>query len=118
MFSTRPCGREKGVRVNVPCHDLRHQVYSSAMQNQPPPLRALGLSAVDEQVYEQLLARPGVTVAEIGRSTDLAVGSVRQSVKTLLHAGLASRSAGKPAHYHPARPDVAIDALIDRKSVV
>lgn len=85
------------------------------MQDERLIFGPLGLSAADQQIYEHMLDHPGLTVTEIARSIDLPVARVRESVTALLHAGLGSRSAGKPARYYPARPDTAIDALIRRR---
>lgn len=79
-------------------------------------LEPVGLGADESVVYQQLLARPRLTAAELGELLGVSAARVRRALTRLGDAGLVTRLASTgPGRYMPARPDLAIDALTLRR---
>lgn len=76
---------------------------------------AVGVSALEEQVYRALIDRPRSTVAELARASGVSTDRARRAVRNLERCGLAHRCAGPPARYLPAPPDVAVETLVLRR---
>ena len=76
------------------------------MQKSPRgrPLETLGISEIEERVYEALLDRSGATSAELERV-----------IEQLEQKGLATRTTGQPRRFIPASPDIAVEALVLRR---
>lgn len=79
---------------------------------EPGTLAAVGIGPLDERVYRELLTSPGLSLAELAIRVDAGAGPTRQAIDRLAGAGLLSRRPGSPARFVPARPDVAVGALI------
>jgi len=76
-------------------------------------LEAVGVSAEDLSTYRCLLASPHVTVAELAARLNGEHSAVRRSVARLEKLGLVTRTAGRPRRLVAARPDVAVDVLVE-----
>jgi sugar-specific transcriptional regulator TrmB/DNA-binding CsgD family transcriptional regulator len=79
---------------------------------EPGNLSIVGIAPTDERIYRELLTSPGLTLAELANRVDASDGRTRQALRRLERAGLLSRRPGTPARFVPARPDVAVGALI------
>ncbi|MER7250953.1 helix-turn-helix domain-containing protein [Kribbella sp. NPDC000426] len=75
-------------------------------------LSAVGVAALDEQLYRLLLTAPGSTLAELTSGTGIGAARARQAIARLVRSGLVSRRPGVPARFLPAPPDVAVGSLI------
>jgi DNA-binding CsgD family transcriptional regulator len=73
-------------------------------------LDAIGLSAVERDVYLALLDRAPQTAAELRERVP--VGRLPTALAALEARGLISRLAGRPVRYQPARPDLALEVLV------
>lgn len=79
-------------------------------------LQALGLTEAEQRVYELLLDRTDVSsLAEIAAVVGISAGLVRRALAALAAMGLVSRSPGPTRRWVPARPDLAVEALIARR---
>ncbi|GAA2107783.1 LuxR family transcriptional regulator [Actinomadura alba] len=78
-------------------------------------LLAVGVSAVDERVYRDLLRRPRATLPELAAHTGRTTVSLRRTFARLEELGLVSRLAGRPVRFLATRPDVAVAALISHR---
>jgi sugar-specific transcriptional regulator TrmB/DNA-binding CsgD family transcriptional regulator len=78
-------------------------------------LSIVGVSALDERLYRDLLGVPGSTLAELALRTEVSVPQARQSLARLERVGLLSRRTGNPVRFIPAPPDVAVNSLIAQR---
>ncbi|MFN2467234.1 MAG: helix-turn-helix domain-containing protein [Gaiellaceae bacterium] len=78
-------------------------------------LEAVGIPEAEERAYRELLARPGVTTAELAREIELPRAQLQRVLSSLEAKGLVSRSAETPQRLMAAAPDVALEVLILRK---
>ena len=78
-------------------------------------LDALGISALEQQVYETLLACPGCTIDEIVSRMRGTRASVLRTLNGLVAKGMANRLPERPAKYFPTPPEVALDLLLTKK---
>lgn len=78
-------------------------------------LEAVGVTTSEESVYRMLLDHPHATLAELATLAGLSVGQARRAISGLVETGLVARRPGSPAHFAPARPDVAVEAMILRR---
>ncbi len=78
-------------------------------------LSPLGVPALEEQLYRDLLTAPQATMAELARWGDVGLPRARQAIRRLERLGLLSRRPGIPTRFVPAPPDVAVGALIARR---
>ena len=87
------------------------------MQKSPRgrPLETLGISEIEERVYEALLDRSGATSAELERDLALPARKLERVIEQLEQKGLATRTTGQPRRYIPASPDIAVEALVLRR---
>ena len=74
-------------------------------------LSAVGLSDEQQAVYLALLDGGPATIAEV-RDRVGAGARVSTALTTLEAKGLVARLPGRPTRYQPARPDVAMEALV------
>lgn len=81
----------------------------------PGSLSIVGITPTDERIYRELLTAPGLTLAELATRVDAGDAGTRQALRRLQRAGLLSRRPGRPARFVPARPDVAVGALIAQR---
>ena len=73
----------------------------------------LGIDARQEEVYRALLRSGGCTAAELEDAVTVPAARLQRVLRELEAAGLASRS---PDHrIVPARPDVAVEVLVQRR---
>ncbi len=79
-------------------------------------LEALGLSQIDEQVYVALLGRPHMAASEVAEEVGRGVGVVRPAVTRLEELGFVARLPGSPARLTATRPEVAVGALVARRT--
>ena len=79
------------------------------------PLETLGISEIEERVYEALLDRSGATSAELERDLALPARTLERVLEQLEQKGLATRTTGQPRRYIPASPDIAVEALVLRR---
>ena len=79
------------------------------------PLETLGISELEERVYEALLDRAGATLAELERDLALPSRNVKRVLDALELKGLATQTSGQPRRFLPASPDIAIEALALRR---
>lgn len=81
-----------------------------------PLLEPVGLGQIHSDLYLDLLAFPRSTIPAMAARLELPAGRVRKTLQYLLDAGLVSRLAGARHHYVAAPPEVAVDALVARRS--
>ncbi|GAA3732268.1 LuxR family transcriptional regulator [Plantactinospora mayteni] len=86
------------------------------MATETTGLLALGVAPEDERLYRILLHRPRATLPELAAQTGRTPIAVRRAISRLEELGLVSRLAGRPVRFLPTRPDVAVAALIARRS--
>jgi sugar-specific transcriptional regulator TrmB/DNA-binding CsgD family transcriptional regulator len=79
-------------------------------------LDSLGVSTLEERLYRELLRQPHAPLAELAAASGISIGQARRAVAGLSRAGLVSRRHGTSNRLIPAPPDVAIEALIARRS--
>lgn len=75
-------------------------------------LETVGVTPPDEEVYRGLLASPGCEVTDLVARFGRGESDVAASVDRLEQLGLLTRTSDRPPRLLPARPDVAIDALV------
>lgn len=75
-------------------------------------LEALGFSRVEERVYEQLLQRGKLSVAELVASGEAGPKRLMEAIETLVGKGLVRRLAGPDQEFVVAPPEYAIEVLI------
>ncbi|HEU4948915.1 MAG TPA: MarR family transcriptional regulator [Kribbella sp.] len=75
-------------------------------------LETVGVLPEDEETYRALLAAPACLVTDLARALGRGVPEVADSVERLEDLGLLTRTADPSPRLLPARPDVAIDALV------
>ena len=79
-------------------------------------LEALGLSPIEEEIYLTLLRTPhlpfGDLAVELGRGQQ----SVRTAVANLEGLGFVTRLAGSPTRLVASHPEVAVNALVERRT--
>jgi len=87
------------------------------MQKSPRgrPLETLGISEIEERVYEALLDRSGATSAELERDLAMPARKLARVIEQLEQKGLATRTTGQPRRFIPASPDIAVEALVLRR---
>ncbi|BCJ33697.1 hypothetical protein Athai_12000 [Actinocatenispora thailandica] len=78
-------------------------------------LEPIGVSGEDEAVYRGLLSRPDTSPHDLAAALDRGAAEVRRSLARLEELGLVHQLPGEPTRMRAARPDVAIDALADRR---
>ncbi|HZC69603.1 MAG TPA: helix-turn-helix domain-containing protein [Jatrophihabitans sp.] len=79
-------------------------------------LQPLGMSQLDEEVFVALVMRPHQSVVDLTRELGLRSTAVSAAVHRLEELGFLSRLAGSPARLVATRPDVAVSALIERRT--
>ena len=76
-------------------------------------LDSVGISAVEERLYRELLRQPHATMPDLAAASGVSTVRARRAVAGLSRAGLVSRASGRLI---PAPPDVAVEALIARRT--
>lgn len=77
-------------------------------------LRVLGLSAAEQELYEQLIAGLPMTVAELG--TGAPVEQQAAALARLCELGLAAQLPGDPSRWSASPPGAALELLISDRS--
>jgi sugar-specific transcriptional regulator TrmB/DNA-binding CsgD family transcriptional regulator len=78
-------------------------------------LEPIGVPPEDEMVYRELLSRPEASLRDLATALDRDAAEVGSSLTRLEELGLVHRLPGRPARMRAARPDVAVDALVNRR---
>jgi sugar-specific transcriptional regulator TrmB len=78
-------------------------------------LEPLGIRQNDEVVYRELLARSEAEPADLAGALDRTHDDVTASLTALEELGLVHRLPGLPVRVRAARPDVAVDVLVNRR---
>lgn len=78
-------------------------------------LRALGISAVSESIYRELLSRTQATAAELAEELETSSAEIAGLLGELEGLGLVHRMPGRPIRMRAARPDVALEVLVSRR---
>jgi hypothetical protein len=78
-------------------------------------LEPIGVRPEDEAVYRRLLSCPDASPHDLAGALDRAVTDIGASLARLAELGLVHELPGEPARMRAARPDVAIDALAERR---
>jgi len=81
-------------------------------------LRALGIEQDEERVYHLLLTQHAATVEEVAAKLSLPARRAQALLQRVEAKGLASHSPERPRRYIPARPELAIEALIQQRQAV
>lgn len=79
-------------------------------------LEALGLTDIDEQVYTALLGRPHMAATQVAEEVGRGLSVVRAAVARLEDLGFVSRLPGSPTRLAATRPEVAVGALVARRT--
>lgn len=78
-------------------------------------LEAIGVQPDEEAVYREVLSRPETEVDELAAALGRDGTEIGRSLTTLEELGLVHRLPGRPVRLRAARPDVAVDALVNRR---
>ena len=78
-------------------------------------LDPLGVAADEEHVYRLLLTDPGAGVTEVEAHTTLSPARVRRALVALESKAMITRSDSRPPRYHPAPPDIVVEALVSAR---
>lgn len=78
--------------------------------------QALGLGDDEQRVYLALLEQRDASPALLARVTGLPSSRVRAALLELEATGFVSRAPGKRPAYSPARPDLAVEAMVLRRT--
>jgi sugar-specific transcriptional regulator TrmB len=78
-------------------------------------LEAIGVRPDDEAVYREVLSRPEAEVGELAAAVGRDSTEIGHSLTALEELGLVHRLPGRPVRLRAARPDVAVDALVNRR---
>lgn len=78
-------------------------------------LSPLGVAADEEHVYRLLLADPGAGMTELQAHSTLSPARLRRAMTALEAKAMVTRSEEQPASYHPAPPDIVVEALVSAR---
>lgn len=76
-----------------------------------PGLGGLGVSNVEQAVYEVLLRHPDVTLVDLIKLTPFGRDRLLTVLKSLADKGMLTSTGGRPAVFSPAPPDLAVEVL-------
>ena len=82
------------------------------MPDDGPMLAVLGISQLDEQLYREVLACPGITVRELVLRSGEGAGRIQTSLTRLRMKGLVSRLRGRSSRWSATNPGAAIRSLV------
>ncbi|GIH06363.1 transcriptional regulator [Rhizocola hellebori] len=88
-------------------------IYAAQM---PSLLEPVGLAQIHSDLYLDLLTHPRSTAADLASRLDIPIPRVRKALQKLLDVGLASRLVGTRNNYVAAPPEVAVDALVTKRT--
>jgi DNA-binding CsgD family transcriptional regulator/sugar-specific transcriptional regulator TrmB len=80
----------------------------------PAQLSPIGLSALDERLYEAIIDHRGLPLVELAQTSGLSERQAARSVRVLEANGLVSRSPTRPPRFLAAPPELAIKVLVLR----
>jgi sugar-specific transcriptional regulator TrmB len=84
-----------------------------------PVLQVLGLAPNEQDLYEQLVSRPPMTLAEVCQlAEECGCGPVTGVLGRLAELGLVSRLPGDPLRWTATAPGTALQVLISRRGQV
>ena len=78
-------------------------------------LEAIGVRPDDEAVYREVLSRSEAEIGELASAVGRDRTDIGRSLTALEELGLVHRLPGRPVRLRAARPDVAVDALVNRR---
>jgi sugar-specific transcriptional regulator TrmB len=78
-------------------------------------LDGLGVTPSEERIYVALLRRDGATVAELAATLRVSGRSVGGCLESLREKGLTTHSPSRIRRYFSVPPDIAVEALIERR---
>jgi sugar-specific transcriptional regulator TrmB len=79
--------------------------------------REIGMETRDKRVYEALIAQPKASLRQIASATGINRGSVYESIKQLVAAGLVGTiQSGKQMRYAATDPSIIIELLKERQA--
>ncbi|MEC3982753.1 TrmB family transcriptional regulator [Amycolatopsis sp. H20-H5] len=78
-------------------------------------LESLGVDAAEQRVYEALLVRSEVTLAQLAGLAGMPETRVRPLVKSLADKGMLTRNTGRPVRFTASPPDIALELLALRR---
>src|SRR5690606_37840430 len=116
-FSPRAC-------CAAPCHPFgsafvgfpqRRAMKAPRAIGERRSLQVLGIGEAEEALYRQLLAQPGASLRDLGAALQLGARKLQRLLESLELRGLATHSPEHPRRWHPAPPDLAIEALINQQ---
>src|SRR5690625_5458141 len=81
----------------------------------PSALATLGLSAAEERIYRKLLEMPNAQAQQLAAVLGLAYSTLLAVLGQLEVKGLIVRSPRTPPHYMAIAPDVALEALAQKR---
>ena len=99
--------------AGLPLFKAGPPVYAAQM---PSLLEPVGLAQIHSDLYLDLLTHPRSTAAELASRLDIPIPRVRKALQQLLDVGLASRLVGTRNNYVAAPPEVAVDALVTKRT--
>lgn len=76
------------------------------------PLRSLGVSEPEEQLYRWLLGHPGVSAHQISEAIPLHLRKTRHLLNALESIGFVTHTPEHPRRYTPTAPGIAVEALV------
>jgi sugar-specific transcriptional regulator TrmB len=79
------------------------------------PLFVLGITPLEQRVYEVLLDAPGSALLDIARHARITRPAAARILKSIEGKGLANRLPERTPRYFPTPPEVAVDLLITTK---
>ena len=74
-------------------------------------LAAVGLTDLEEAVYEELTGRSSATIGDLGDAMSLSTRRLATVVRGLVEAGLVTQTTGRPPRYVVSSPEQAIETL-------
>jgi sugar-specific transcriptional regulator TrmB/DNA-binding CsgD family transcriptional regulator len=78
-------------------------------------LSALGVSAVEERIYVELLGRDGASAPQLAKALGGTPRTLARALNALQEKGLVTHSPQSVRRYFAVSPDIAINALIERR---
>jgi Sugar-specific transcriptional regulator TrmB len=78
-------------------------------------LDPIGVTGDEEHVYRLLLTDPGASASELAAHCTLGRARLQRAISQLERKAMISRSGSRPARFHPAPPDMVVDALVSAR---
>lgn len=83
----------------------------SSKSGESRPLGILGLSEMEELIYDWLLTHSGASVSEVAQAHLLTPGKAQRLLNAIEAKGLVTRTPERPRRYQSVAPDIALRAL-------